>query len=77
MTQLQRAFALLTSGKTANYDLIDACVLHYHGVIYDLRHKKGLDVQMERTVNPKVNLYHIPVPDGCYADIDNLRIVRY
>ena len=73
MNQLQRAFYLLTTRKMANFDFASHYILQYQRVIHDLRNKYHFDVKMERTENPKINMYYIPVPDGCFANIDTMK----
>ena len=73
MTQLQRAFYLLTTRKLANFDFASHYILQYQRVIHDLRHRYGFNVIMERTENPKINMYYIIVPDGCFANFDTMK----
>ena len=73
MNQLQRAFYLLTTRKLANFDFASHYILQYQRVIHDLRHRYGFNVIMERTENPKINMYYIEVPTGCFANIDTMK----
>ena len=73
MNQLQRAFHLLTTRKMHNFDFADHYILQYQRVLHDLRHRYSMNVIMERTDNPRVNLYYIPVPDGCFANVNTMK----